>query len=132
MESSMRTFEQIKQRRLQKKRKWGADLIALCNDKLHSNLTIEEIVEWLNAEPINLGINTNDFTQLKFRYFNNKIKFDPVEKTEDPSRTSESEIQQQPKNIIAQKEVPIFSDEFYKRMESPKSKEDPFEQLRDL
>lgn len=128
----MRTFEEIKQRRLQKKRKWGADLIALCQDKLQSNLTIEEIVEWLNAEPIKLNINTNDFTQLKYRYFNNKTKLGSTQKIEEPNNTSDKEIEQQTKKEIVQKEVPSFSEEFYKSMESPKLKQDPFEQLRNL
>ncbi|MEY4541451.1 MAG: hypothetical protein RLZZ306_3208, partial [Bacteroidota bacterium] len=43
----MFTIDEVKKRRMERKRKWGSSLILFLKDKLDENLPIEAIVEYL-------------------------------------------------------------------------------------
>jgi K+ transporter len=64
----MFTIDEVKKRRMERKRKWGSSLILFLKDKLDENLPIEAIVEYLK-ETHNFQLTAGDLYQLKSKYY---------------------------------------------------------------
>lgn len=74
----MLTIEEIKQRKIDGKRKWGSSLILLLKDKLDEDLPIDVLVQFLK-ETFNFSLTVGDLYQLKAKYYVSKTKgnFEP-------------------------------------------------------
>lgn len=124
----MRTIAEIKARRAKGLKKWGPDLIQFAKHKIETNLTNQEVLDWLNAPPYEMNFTIHDYNALKRRYFKKQIpvlKPNAIKESTQSNKVKEFQNNNENNNIIAQNEdkpLPFMTEDEARKINNPPKK----------